>query len=154
MISYNRVVIMGGLTRDPDIRTVGNQGMKVARLNVCINEKRKAQDGKIVDIPTFIDVEAWGSMAELSEKYLAKSSNVFVEGKLQLEQWERDGVKHQKIKIRAANLKFIPKGNVPVQKGRTGGYGPKSPVTENPTAECEDGPIFIDAEEDATATDI
>lgn len=111
MISYNHVNVIGVLTRDPDIKTVGKAAMKLARLSVCINEKRKTQDGKLIDNPVFIDVDAWARLAELCEKYLAKNSNVFIEGKLQMAQWEKDGVRHQKIKIRASNIKFLPKGN-------------------------------------------
>ena len=108
MIAYNHVIVIGNLTRDPDLKTVGN-GMKLAHMSVCINEKRKTQDGRIVDNPVFIDVDAWARLAEMCEKYLAKNSSVFIEGKLQMSQWEKDGVKHQKLKIRASNIKFLPK---------------------------------------------
>ena len=111
MISYNHVAIIGILTRDPSVKTVGKTGMKLAHLSVCINEKRKTQDGKYVDNPVFVDVDAWSRMADMCEKYLAKNSLVFVEGKLQMAQWEKDGVKHQKLKIRASNIKFLPKGS-------------------------------------------
>ena len=110
MIAYNHVIIIGNLTRDPDVKTVGN-GMRLAHMSVCINEKRKTQDGRILDCPVFIDVDAWARLAEICEKYLAKNSQVFVEGKIQMAQWEKDGVKHQKLKIRASNIKFLPKGN-------------------------------------------
>ena len=98
------------MTRDPDVKTVSN-GMRLAHMSVCINEKRKTQDGRILDCPVFIDVDAWARLAEICEKYLAKNSQVFVEGKIQMAQWEKDGVKHQKLKIRASNIKFLPKGN-------------------------------------------
>lgn len=110
MIAYNNVIVMGVLTRNPDIKTVGKNGMKLAVLSLCINEKRKTQDGKFVDNPVFVDVDAWSRLAETCEKYLVKNSNVFVEGTLQMAQWEKDGVKHQKLKIRAKNIKFLPKG--------------------------------------------
>lgn len=109
MLSYNHVVVIGILTRDPDIKTVGKTPMKLARLSVCINEKRKTQEGKYIDNPVFVDVDAWTRMADMCEKYLTKNSLVFVEGKLQMAQWEKDGVKHQKLKIRASNIKFLPK---------------------------------------------
>ena len=110
MLSYNHVVIIGNLTRNPDVKIVGT-GMKLAHFCVCINEKRRTQDGRILDSPTFIDVDAWSRLADMCEKYLEKNSSVFVEGKLQMAQWEKNGVKHQKIKIRASNVKFFPKGN-------------------------------------------
>ena len=98
------------MTRDPDIRKVGAAGMKLARLSVCINEKRKTQSGEFVDNPCFVDVDAWARLADICERFLSKNSTIFVEGKLQMSQWEKDGVKHQKLKIRASNVKFIPKG--------------------------------------------
>ena len=111
MLAYNHIVIIGNLTRNPEIKTVGNAGKKLARLSVCINDKRKMADGKVFDNHVFVDVEAWARLAELCEKYLSKNSVVFVEGRLQMAQWEKDGVKHQKLKIQAQNIKFLPRGN-------------------------------------------
>ena len=119
MIAYNHVIIIGNLTRDPDVKTVGN-GMRLAHMSVCINEKRKTQDGRILDCPVFIDVDAWARLAEICEKYLAKNIQVFIEGKIQMAQWEKDGVKHQKLKIRASNIKFLPKGNRFAKGGKQG----------------------------------
>ena len=85
--------------------------MKLARLSLCVNEKRKTQDGQFLDSPVFIDIDAWARLADMCEKHLSKNSLIFVEGKLQMAQWEKDGVKHQKLKIRASNIKFLPKGS-------------------------------------------
>ena len=108
-LAYNQVMIMGTLTRDPIMRTVGSNNTRLATLCMCINEKRKTPDGKVIDNPVFVDVDAWSRLAEICEKYLKKHSLVFVDGVLQMAQWEKDGVKHQKIKIRAKNLKFLSK---------------------------------------------
>ena len=111
MVAYNQVILIGNLTRDPEIKEVGNAKMKMARLSLCINERRKTADGKLIDNPVFVDVEAWARLAEMCEKYLSKNSNIFVEGRLQSSQWEKDGVRHQKVKVRASNIKFLPKGD-------------------------------------------
>lgn len=139
MIAYNHVVVIGNLTRDPDVKHVGSAGMKLARLSICINERRKTQAGKLIDNPVFIDVDAWARMAEICEKYLVKNSCIFVEGKLQMAQWEKDGVKHQKLKIRATNIKFIPKGKVsPVKSAGKKYDGEDSQVVEQEVYVPED----------------
>ena len=153
MISYNHVVVIGNLTRDPDVKTVGKAAMKLARLSVCINEKRKTQDGKFIDNPVFVDVDAWARMADMCEKFLAKNSLVFVEGKLQMVQWEKDGVKHQKLKVRASNIKFLPKGTR-FGKGKNSQEGEKDldsvPVQETETFAPDETIVDVNPEEDFT----
>ncbi len=110
MASFNRVIIMGNLTRDPDVRATGATGMKVARLSVAVNERRKDRNGQFQEFPVFIDVDAWDKLAELCGRYLSKGRSVLVEGRLQMDSWEKDGVRHQKLKVRAATIKFLPIG--------------------------------------------
>ncbi|MBQ6136204.1 MAG: single-stranded DNA-binding protein [Kiritimatiellae bacterium] len=111
MASFNRVILMGNLTRDPDVRSAGANGMRVARLGIAVNERRRDRNGQMQDIPVFVDVDAWDKLAELCGQYLVKGSSVLVEGRLQMDTWERDGVKHQKLKVRASTIKFLPKGD-------------------------------------------
>ena len=119
MASFNKVIIMGNLTRDPDIRATGSSGMKVARLGVAINERRRDRSGQLQDFPVFVDVDAWDKLAELCGQFLSKGSPVLVEGRLQMDTWEKDGVRHQKLKVRALTVKFLaPKGETrPQQPG-------------------------------------
>ncbi len=140
MASYNKVIVMGNLTRDPDVRTMGSSGMKVVRLGLAINERRKDRNGKVQDYPVFVDVDAWDKLAELCGQYLAKGRPVLVEGRLQMDTWERDGVKHQKLKVRASAIKFLPSGD------RTQGGAPRQnpeppPVVENAVEESDDIPF-------------
>lgn len=111
MASFNKVILMGNLTRDPDVRSTGTTGMKVARLGVAVNERRKDRTGQMQDFPVFVDVDAWDKLAELCGQYLAKGSSILVEGRLQMDSWEKDGVKHQKLKVRASTIKFLPRGD-------------------------------------------
>ena len=111
MASFNKVILMGNLTRDPDVRTAGASGMKVARLGLAVNERRKGRDGQFVDIPVFVDVDAWDRLAELCGQHLTKGSPVLVEGRLQMDTWEKDGVRHQKLKVRATAVKFLSRGD-------------------------------------------
>ena len=111
MASFNRVILMGNLTRDPDVRTAGASGMKVARLGLAVNERRRGRDGQFADIPVFVDVDAWDRLAELCGQHLTKGSPVLVEGRLQMDTWEKDGIRHQKLKVRATAVKFLSRGD-------------------------------------------
>lgn len=111
MASFNRVILMGNLTRDPDIRAVGVNGMKVARLGIALNERRRDRNGQVIDTPVFIDVDAWDKLAELCGQFLTKGRAILVEGRLQMDTWEKEGVRHQKLKVRASTIKFLPQGD-------------------------------------------
>ena len=110
MASFNKVILMGNLTRDPDVRVTGANGMKVARLRLAVSERRRDRTGQIQEFPVFVDVDAWDKLAELCGQYLAKGSPILVDGRLQMDSWEKDGVKHQKLKVRASTIKFLPQG--------------------------------------------
>ena len=107
MASFNKVILMGNLTRDPDVRQAGTSGMKVARLGLAVSERRKDRNGQVQDFPIFVDVDAWDKLADLCGQYLAKGSSILVEGRLQMDTWEKDGVKHTKLKVRATTIKFL-----------------------------------------------
>ena len=111
MASFNKVIIMGNLTRDPYVRVTGTSGMKVARLGLAVNERRRDRNGQMQDFPVFIDVDAWDKLAELCGQYLTKGRSVLVDGRLQMDTWEKDGIKHQKLKVRASTIKFLPQGD-------------------------------------------
>ena len=111
MASFNKVILMGNLTRDPDVRATGATGMKVARLGVAVNERRRDRSGQMQDFPVFVDVDAWDKLAELCGQFLSKGRSILVEGRLQMDSWEKDGVRHQKLKVRASTIKFLPQGD-------------------------------------------
>ncbi len=111
MASFNRVILMGNLTRDPDVRVVGQNGMRVARIGLALNERRRDRNGQIIETPVFVDVDAWDKLAELCGQFLSKGRSILVEGRLQMDQWEKEGVRHQKLKVRASTIKFLPQGD-------------------------------------------
>ena len=111
MASFNKVILMGNLTRDPEVRATGASGMKVARIGMAVTERRRDRNGNIIENPVFIDVDAWDKLAELCGQYLSKGSSILVEGRLQMDTWEKDGQKHSKLKVRASTIKFLPKGD-------------------------------------------
>ena len=111
MASFNKVILMGNLTRDPDVRATGPTGIKVARLGLAVNERRRDRNGQIQEFSVFVDVDAWDKLAELCGQYLSKGRSILVDGRLQMDTWEKDGVKHQRLKVRASTIKFLPQGD-------------------------------------------
>jgi len=118
MANLNKVMLIGRLTRDPEIRVFSNGG-KVAKFGFAVNNSKKnAQTGQWEDDPVFIDVEAFnrgdkGNKADLVEQYLHKGNQVFVEGHLKLDQWTaQDGQKRSVLRVVVDNLQFLePKGD-------------------------------------------
>lgn len=107
MASYNKVILMGNLTRDPELKqTPSNQS--VAQIGLAINRKYKGRDGDMKEETTFVDCEAWGRTAETMSKYLAKGRPVFVEGRLKLDQWQdKDGNNRSKLKVVIDTFQFV-----------------------------------------------
>ena len=139
MASFNRVILMGNLTRDPDVRTTGTSGMRVARLGIAVNERRRDRNGQMQDFPVFIDVDAWDKLAELCGRYLTKGRSILVEGRLQMDSWEKDGVRHQKLKVRASTIKFLPSGDR--LNGGTRGAEGQSPMMGVDESDPDDIPF-------------
>ncbi len=89
MASFNRVVLVGNLTRDVELKYL-QSGTAVTEIGLAINDRRKNQQtGEWVDEPVFVDVTLWGRIAEIASEYLSKGSNVLIEGRLKYDQWER-----------------------------------------------------------------
>lgn len=107
MASHNRVILLGNLTRDPEIRFL-QSGMAVSDIGVAVNDKRKNANGEWVEEVTFVDVTLWGRTAEVAGEYLSKGSPIFIEGRLKLDSWEtQDGQKRSKLKVVAERMQLI-----------------------------------------------
>ena len=99
MASYNRVILMGNLTRDVELRYLPS-GMAVTDIGLAVNERRKNANGEWIEEVTFVDVTVWGRTAEVMSEYLSKGSPVFIEGRLKFDTWEgQDGQKRSKLKV-------------------------------------------------------
>ena len=110
MASYNRVMLMGNLTRNPELRYTPS-GSAVADLGMAVNESFKNKSGETVEQTCFVDVVVWGRQAETASEYLQKGSPVFVEGRLQFDQWEsQQGEKRSKLRVRAERVQFLSSG--------------------------------------------
>lgn len=97
---------MGNLTKDPEIRYT-SKGTAVGSIGMAINDTFKDAQGNVKETVTFIDVIVWGRAAENCKQYLAKGRPVFVEGRLQLDQWEKDGEKKTKLTVKADRVQFL-----------------------------------------------
>lgn len=106
MASYNRVMLMGNLTRDIDLRHTPG-GTAVTDMGMAVNDRRKNQQGEWVDDVTFVDVTLWGRTAEIASEYLRKGSPVFIEGRLKLDTWEAEGQKKYKLRVVGERLQLL-----------------------------------------------
>ena len=104
---YNRVLLIGNLTRDPELRYTPNN-TAVADMGVAVNRTYQDGDGNEQDDTTFVDVTAWGRQAENCSQYLEKGSPIFVDGRLTFDSWEQDdGQKRSKLKVTASRIDFL-----------------------------------------------
>ena len=105
MASYNRVVLLGNLTRDPELRYIPS-GMAVSDIGLAVNDRVKRND-QWVEETTFVDVTLWGRTAEVANEYLSKGSSVLIEGRLKLDSWEKDGQKRSKLKVVGEKMQMV-----------------------------------------------
>lgn len=108
MANLNKVMLMGNLTRDIEVRTLP-AGMSIGQFGLAINRNWTGQDGEKREEVTFVDCEAWGKTAEIMAKYLSKGRPVFVEGRLKLDQWDdkESGQRRSKLKVVVESFQFI-----------------------------------------------
>lgn len=125
MASLNKVLLMGNLTRDPEVRHTP-KGTAVGDLAMAINMTYKAQDGTEKEEVCYVDVVVWGRQAETCRDYLTKGAPVFVEGRLQLDQWEGpEGEKKSRMRVRADRVQFLSRSG-----GGGGGGGARGPRSD------------------------
>ncbi len=118
--SVNQVSILGRLTKDPELRQTPN-GKSVASFSMALNRSYKGADGEWVEDTDFIDVVAWGPLAERVEKYVKRGQRLFVEGRLSQRSWEQDGQKRSKVEVVANDVTFIEAAGDGGDSGFSGG---------------------------------
>jgi single-strand DNA-binding protein len=106
MASYNRVILVGNLTRDVELRYT-QSGMAVTDVGLAVNDRRKNQAGEWVDETTFVDVTLWGRQAEVAGEYLTKGASVLIEGRLKLDTWEQEGQKRSKLRVVGERMQML-----------------------------------------------
>ena len=118
MPNFNKVILMGNLTRDPEVKYTSS-GTAIAKLGIAINRYWRNQDGQQQEETTFVDVDAFGRQAETIGQYLKKGRPIMVEGRLKLDQWDdkQTGQKRSKMGIVLENFQFLD------SRGEGGGGG-------------------------------
>lgn len=107
MASFNRVILLGNLTRDPELRYIPS-GTAVTEIGLAVNDRRKNASGEWVEETTFVDVTLWSRTAEVASEYLSKGSSVLIEGRLKLDTWEsNDGQKRSKLRVVGEKMQMV-----------------------------------------------
>jgi single-strand DNA-binding protein len=111
MANLNKVMLIGNLTRDPELRYTPS-GKAVADISIAINRVWVNDAGQKQEDTTFVDVTLWGRQAELAQQYLTKGRGAYIEGRLQMDTWDdkETGKKRSKLKVVGDNLQFLPDG--------------------------------------------
>ncbi|MGB9689181.1 single-stranded DNA-binding protein [Thermogutta sp.] len=142
MASFNRVILVGNLTRDPEVRYTPS-GTAVCDIGIAVNERRKSASGEWVDEVVYVDVTLWGRTAEVAGEYLTKGAPVLIEGRLRLDTWEKEGEKRSKLRVVAERMQMLGgrgAGNNVGTGGRAGAAGPGSGTPAPDVAPVEDFP--------------
>ena len=127
MVTFNRVILAGNLTRDPETRFLPS-GTAVTEFAIAVNSRYKSKSSEEwKEEVSFFDIVVFGKTGENCAEYLSKGSPVLVEGRLRQRRWETDGQKRSKIEIAADAVQFLSSGRGPKQEG-----GPSGPSAQEP----------------------
>ena len=142
MASYNKVILIGNLTRDPELRYTP-KGMAIAKIGLAVNRTWRNEAGETKEEVTFVDVDAFGRQAETLGQYMKKGSPLMIEGRLKLDQWDdkQTGQKRSKLGVVGENVQFLGSGPGGGSGGGEGGEAPRrpsapsAPAASSPAAE-------------------
>lgn len=111
MADFNKVMLMGNLTRDPELRYTPS-GTAVTDLGLAVNRNFKGSDGQLKEDTCFVRVTVWSRQAENCAQYLKKGSPIFVEGRLKYDEWEKEGQKQSRLSVVGERVQFLgaPRG--------------------------------------------
>ena len=159
MASFNKVILIGNLTRDPELRVTAN-GNSICKLGLAVNRAYMTKDGDRREETTFIDVDAFGKPAEIISKYMRKGRPLMVEGRLKLDQWESDGQKRSKLSVVLENFQFLG-GRDESGSDSESGYEQSSPpvrstppAAKSPAAKSENSETSFSNDEDTLDDDV
>ena len=152
MANYNKVILIGNLTRDPELR-YSSKGTAVAKLSVAVNRSWKTETGEQREEATFVDVDAFGRQAEIIGQYFRKGRPIMIEGRLRLETWEdkQTNQKRSRLGVILESFQFLDHGGgrgseteaAPTQRGR-----PSASPSAPPPAAADEPPGEPQGEED------
>lgn len=153
MANFNKVILAGNLTRDPEVRYTP-KGMAIAKLGLAINRTWKNEAGETKEEVTFVDVDAFGRTAEVISQYLKKGAPILMEGRLRLDQWDdkQTGQKRSKLGVVLESFQFLSSGRndgsggggsrqAPVSAPASAAPSPDAPEPEGPAPEEDDVPF-------------
>ncbi len=134
-MSFNKITIIGNLGRDPELRYTP-QGDAVCDFSVAVNDRKRDKAGEWQDVTTWFKVTFWRKQAENASKYLTKGKSVYVEGRLQVEEWtDRDGNNRFTLTIQGTDMHFISDGR---GEGNEQNSSSESSYSSSPTAASDD----------------
>lgn len=143
MASHNRVILLGNLTRDIELRHTPG-GTAVTDMSIAVNDRRKNATGEWVDEVTYVDITLWGRTAEVAGEFLHKGSQIFVEGRLKLDSWEADGQKKYKLRVIGERMQMLGGRGEDAERsagGSKAGAAPSNrPSSGNDYVESENAP--------------
>ncbi len=144
MASFNKVILAGNLTRDPELRYTP-KGTAVARIGLAVNRTWKTETGETKEEVTFVDVDAFGRQAEVIAQYMRKGRPFLVEGRLKLDQWEDKNThqKQSKLHVVLESFSFID------SRGSDAGGGAAEPARPRPSAPAVPAPAAASGPEPA-----
>jgi single-strand DNA-binding protein len=132
MASLNKVLLMGNLTRDPQLSYLPSQ-TAVIEFGMAISRKFKKQDGSWAEDTCFVDCQMFGKRAETIQKYFKKGEPIFVEGRLKFDSWQaQDGTKKSKLRVFVENFEFVGRGGQKAAGGAAPNGGDVPPADIEP----------------------
>ncbi len=139
MANLNKVMLIGNLTRDPELRHTP-KGTAVSEISMAINRVWNNDQGQKQEETTFVEVTLWGRQAELAQQYLTKGRPVYIEGRLQLDSWDdkETGKKRSKLRVIGENMQFLSSGAG--AGGNSGGGYSERPQQTSPAPQERSGP--------------
>jgi single-strand DNA-binding protein len=145
MANLNKVMLMGGLSRDPQLSYLPSQ-TPVVEFGLATTRTFRKQDGSQGEEKCYVDCQMFGKRAEVVNKYFKKGDPIFVEGRLKFDSWEKDGRKHSRLRVFVENFEFIGRGGA--GQGNQGGGGNASQAAGDYPDTSMDAPYGADTDDD------
>ncbi len=139
---FNKVVLMGNLTRDPELRTTPS-GQSVASFSLAVNRTWRNADGEQQEAVDYIDCNAWGKAGEIITQYMQKGRAILVSGRLQQRSWEQDGQKRSKVEVVVEDFNFVGGGD-----GAPSGGGSSSSAPSRAPAKKKEDVVIEDIDDE------
>lgn len=142
MANVNKVILIGNLTRDPQLKYTPSQ-MAIGEFGLAVNRKYKSADGQMKEDVCFVNCVAWGRQAETIQKYVTKGQQIYIEGRLHFQSWDGpDGKKRSKLEVTVEQFQFLGggKGAGGAPGGGGGGAGARPAAPPSPDAQRQGSP--------------